>query len=96
MKAIEKKMVAAFFSGYEFHESNTAVIKMLGSWYVTLFGNTIARRDEDGTVYYSCAGYSTATTRSRLQALGAPCRIHNYTMIDTNTGKRFPDTLTRF
>lgn len=89
-------MAAAFEAGREFHQSNTRVYKMLGSIYVDLHGNTIARRDPDGALYFSCAGWHTATTRSRLCALGAPARIQNYAMIDTRTGEAFPERLTRF
>jgi len=97
MRTIEKKMVSAFYGGYEWHESNTRVYKMLGSWYVDLHGNTIARRDPNtNKVYFSCCGWHTSTTRSRLQALGCPCRIKDYTMIRTDTNEVMPDTLTPF
>lgn len=96
MRVIEKQMIDALASGREFHKDNTHVYKFLGSWYVSLHGNVIARFDPDGSTWYSCAGWYTATTRSRLQALGAPCRIKDYTMIDTRTGNPFPSTLERF
>ena len=96
MRQIEKEMNRAFFAGREWHKDNTRVYKMFGTWYVDLFGNTIARRDDDGAIYYSCAGWSSNTTRSRLVALGAPARIKNFQMIRTDTGEAFPCRLERF
>lgn len=108
MKQIEKEMNRAFFNGYDFHKSNTDVDINVPVWdrkfnkwikfaaVVRLHGNLIAAKDYDGNMYYSNAGWSSVTTRSRLSALGAPCQIKNFQMIDTRTGEPFPASLTRF
>lgn len=108
MRQIEKEMNRAFFNGRNFNKSNTKVETNVTVWdYSTnswkrfrvaafLHGNLIAAKDDAGNIYYSCAGWHTSTTRSRLQALGAPCRIKDYRMIDTNTGAEFPSQLTKF
>ena len=89
MRQIEKKMLAAFNEGREMNLSNTRVYKLFGRWlYVSLHGNDIACKDlETGKISYSCAGWYSATTASRLRALGAPCRIKNFEMIRTDTGE---------
>lgn len=107
MRQIEKEMNRAFFNGYDFHKSNTDVDinatvwdRKLNQWtkfaaVVRLHGNLIAAKDYDGNLWFSCAGWSSATTRSRLQALGAPARIKNFQMINTETGEPFPCALTK-
>ena len=107
MRQIEKEMNRAFFNGYDFHKSNTSVETDVTTWdynnnswikfaaVVRLHGNLIAAKDYDGNLYYSNAGWSSATTRSRLSALGAPCQIKNFQMIDTRTGEPFPRVLTK-
>jgi hypothetical protein len=95
MRIIEKKMAAAFGGGRNFYESNTRVQVDGDTVTVWLYSTPIADRNtKTGAVRYSCGGYWTTTTRSRLQALGAPARIQNYRMINTRTGDTFPDTLT--
>ncbi len=95
MKQIEKEMANAFNAGREMNKSNTRVYKLFGRWlYVSLWGNDIACKDlQTGEVSYSCAGWETSTTASRLRALGAPCQIKNFQMIRTDTGAAFPATL---
>ena len=108
MRQIEKEMVAAFNAGRNFNKSNTSVETNAVTWdyvnnrwqrfavVVRLHGNLIAAKDAAGNIYYSNAGWSSATTRSRLAALGAPCRIKDFIMIDTRTGAAFPRSLTKF
>ena len=108
MRQIEKEMDRAFFNGYKFQKSNTKVEtdceiydcsqKVWRRFRVAAFlhGNLIAAKDYDGGLWYSCAGWHTATTRSRLSALGAPVRIKDFRMIDTTTGAEFPSRLTKF
>ena len=92
MRQIEKKMVAAWNAGREMNESNTSVEKLFGRYlYVRLFGNAIACKDlQTGEISYSCAGWHTTTTASRLRALGANVRIYKGRMIDAGTGAAFP------
>ena len=95
MRIIEKKMAAAFWGGRNFHESNTRVQVDGDTVTVWLYSTPIADRNtKTGAVRYSCGGYWTTTTRSRLQALGAPVRIQDFRMINTRTGETFPNTLT--
>lgn len=107
MRQIEKEMNRAFFNDYNFHKSNTSVETDVTIWdynnnswikfaaVVRLHGNLIAAKDYDGNLWFSCAGWSSQTTRSRLQALGAPARIKDFQMINTETGKPFPRVLTK-
>lgn len=106
MRIIEQETRRAFNAGRNFRKSNTAVITNV-SFYVDgkkirfaavvyLYNTMIAARDENGNMWYSCGGWHTVTTRSRLSALGAPARIKNYTMIREDTGEIFPGTLTKF
>ena len=92
MKQIEKEMVNAFNAGREMNKSNTRVYKLFGRWlYVSLWGNDIACKDmQTGVISYSCAGWHTTTTASRLRALGAPAKIQGGRMIDSTTGAAFP------
>lgn len=108
MRQINKEMNRAFFNGRNFNKSNTKVETNVTLWdYSTnswkrfrvaafLHGNLIAAKDFNGNMWYSCAGWHTTTTRSRLSALGAPVRIKNFRMIDTTTGNEFPARLTKF
>lgn len=72
MRRIEEKMVAAVNGRYDWHEGNTAVRvnDVTGDVFVTLHGNTICRIIK-GKRYYDDCGWGTATTTSRLRALGA-------------------------
>ena len=92
MRQIEKEMLSAFNAGREMNKSNTRVYKLFGRWlYVSLWGNDIACKDlQTGVVSYSCAGWHTTTTASRLRALGASAVIKNGRMIDSTPGAAFP------
>lgn len=95
MRQIEKRMASAFWGGRNFHETNTRVQVEGDTVTVWLYSTRIADRNtKTGVIRYSCGGYSTTTTRSRLQALGAPARIQQFRMINTRTGEAFPDILT--
>lgn len=101
-------MNRAFFNGYEMSKSNTMVKKDVEMWDYTLngwnrfavvvylHGNPIAAKGYDGSIWFSCAGWYTSTTRSRLAALDAPVRIKDFQMIRTDTGTVFPSSLTCF
>lgn len=71
MRKIESDMVAAIRSRSDFRGNNT-VVDQSGNGYgeVRLFGNRIARFSYvNGIIEFEDAGYRTATTKSRLNAL---------------------------
>lgn len=76
MKQIEVNMIAAVKGRYNFRSGNTEVIVNGNEITVKLFGNTICI-EKGGIRYYQNCGWSTITTRSRLNALGANVRIKN-------------------
>ena len=54
----------------EFKRSNTKVeVDSDGTAYLKLFGNTIAVHNNDGTLNIQTCGWSTVTTKDRLNAL---------------------------
>ncbi len=75
MRMIERRMLSAIRNGQNWRGKNTAV---LWGWRnteniasVRLYGHQIAEVKLDGTVVHaSLCGWDTATTRSRLSALG--------------------------
>lgn len=74
MRKIESEMHAAFNGGYSWAKGNTRVeaveigkIKRVSAY---LFGNIIAEKI-NGVKRFFTSGYNTATTCSRLNALGA-------------------------
>jgi len=69
MKQIEKDLRVAIARREAFRQSNTEYDPTSGK--VFLFGNVIACETREGW-RYSLAGWPTATTRSRLKALGLP------------------------
>ena len=95
MRVIEEKMVAAFNAAKDWRENNTCVNVLRNSHgapvevRVRLWGNLICRQIIGQKPIFSTCGYSTSTTRNRLQALGANCRISGGVMIDTLTGAPF-------
>jgi hypothetical protein len=101
MRQIENEMVRAINAGRNYKKDNTEVICGGLSWNyetnqfepvracVYLHGNLICKIYTDGRRAYSTTGWNTTTTRSRLQALGANCRIFRGRMIDTTTGRPF-------
>lgn len=94
MRQVEKEMTAAIYAGRDWRKDNTQVIcsplsmsKFGGvsgdeKARIYLYGNCICVVYKDGRRAYSTTGWNTPTTRSRLQALGAGCRIFRGCMID--------------
>jgi len=78
MRKIEKEMCAAVRERRNWRESNTEVRRIEGGTRVYLYGNAIAAFLDDGTRYFSLAGWNTVTTRSRLNALGARVGQRNW------------------
>jgi hypothetical protein len=70
MRVIEEKMNKALAQGKNWSESNTAVICNEYGKFVRLY-NTLIYAKVNGVEYFSDGGWSTATTSSRLRALGA-------------------------
>lgn len=78
MRKIESEMCAAFNAGYNWTKSNTRVEVSTSDnekrVRCFLFGNIIAEKIIGKSVYikrFFTSGYDTATTCSRLNALGA-------------------------
>lgn len=70
MRKISKDAAAALMSYKKFKRSNTQVtVDESGAAYLYLFGNMIACHEADGTLKITDAGYSTVTTKDRLNAL---------------------------
>jgi len=70
MRKIEKMMVAAVNEGRNWTDANTRVICNENGVFVVLY-NTIIFASVNDREYFSDGGYKTATTGSRLRALGA-------------------------
>lgn len=70
MREIEKKMIKAVKEGKNFNQSNTTVFTTPKGIFVRLY-NTIIFAYVDDVKYFSDGGFATATTSSRLRALGA-------------------------
>lgn len=73
MKKIEERMLKAIDTlniGESWRESNTTVFKRPSGTFIRLYNTYIAAHAHNKW-YYSDGGYKTATTRSRLRALGA-------------------------
>lgn len=91
MRKIEKEMNAAINAGKDWKKGNTEVQIWDHNNYneirVYLHGNCICRIDnKTGRRQYKNCGYSTMTTRIRLNALGANVRIKDYCMEYIETG----------
>lgn len=70
MRIIEKRMVEAIRSGKSIRCGNTEVCAHgPQSWSVYLHGNHIARASATHAFEFTLAGWPTATTRSRINAL---------------------------
>ena len=70
MRKLEKEMVMAVNEGRNWNGANTRVICNENGAFVVLYDTIIFAR-VNGKKYYSDGGYKTATTGSRLRALGA-------------------------
>lgn len=71
MCKLEKEMMATVNEGRNWNGANTRVICNENGAFVVLYDTIIFARVK-GREYYSDGGYKTATTGSRLRALGAP------------------------
>lgn len=71
MRKLEQNLIAAIKAGRDFKEGNTQYVPVGG--IVKLYGNVIARElyagPSDFPTVFNLAGWNTATTRSRINAL---------------------------
>ena len=74
MRQIEQTMLDAIRSRKNWKESNTRVQNDANGVAVYLHGNLIFCRKNDGSRFFTLAGWNTTTTRSRLRALGVDVR----------------------
>ena len=76
MRKIEKQMVAAVAAKQNWMSGNTAVLWDGDALQIRLYGNEIARgrvvENRVCILAVNLCGWNTATTRSRLSALGVP------------------------
>lgn len=88
MRNIENEMRAAMAARKNWSKDNTEVTVTNGELSVLLHGNYIFRI-VDGVAWFTLAGWDTATTRSRLRALGvgleskSGARYYNGVKLDT-------------
>ena len=76
MRKIEQRMVNAINNKVNYRESNTEVIVKGANVFVRLYDTYIYAKVH-GKVYFSDGGFNTATTSSRLRALGAAYSTNN-------------------
>lgn len=75
MRKITKESVNAFLMAKTFNKGNMSVEESYGVWKLKLHGNTIATIDELGVLSVSNAGWTSNTTKERLNGLPG-VRIH--------------------
>lgn len=75
MRKITKEAVGKFLSKISFAKGNMKVEESYGVYKLKLHGNTIATIDELGVLSVSNAGWSSNTTKERLNGLSG-VRIH--------------------
>jgi len=68
MRKIESELLKAFRLGREFKSGNTTLENTDHGQVIRLHGNKIAQTD-GSTLYITSAGWETATTKSRLNAI---------------------------
>lgn len=85
MREIEKAMLIAIASRKNWRRNNTEVeiSSLTGEINVYLHGNLICNINNNN-VAYNLRGWNTATTRSRINALGANVRTKNGVCINND------------
>lgn len=68
MKKITLSAARAFLEGRKLSGSNTQVFFSEGMWIMSLFGNVIAKRDEN-QILITSAGWFSVTTKERLNGI---------------------------
>jgi cytochrome c biogenesis protein ResB len=98
MRKIEREMIQAIIERREWHKDNTAVRKTDQGMTVLLHGHPIAQYDNDGTMRVNHCGYTTVTTKSRLNAFlrtlgragyGVSQRAYAWFLTDANGERPF-------
>lgn len=85
MRQIEKLTLCAIERRQNWRRANMAVSIVGGCAFVFLHDNLICCQDlATGRRVYSCAGWHTVTTASRLRALGLACHIKNGRIFDAS------------
>lgn len=95
MKKIEKMMLAAVNEGRNWNSANTRVICNENGTFVVLYFTIIFARVK-WRKYYSDDGFKTATTSSRLRALGADYSINAKNCGCKLTGQKDMESLFKF
>jgi len=75
MRKITKEAVDKFLSKETFRKSNMSVEESYGVYKLKLHGNTIATIDELGVLSVSNAGWTSNTTKERLNGIPG-VRVH--------------------
>jgi hypothetical protein len=79
-RKITKEAVSKFLSKTPFRKSNMSVEESYGIYKLKLHGNTIATIDELGVLSVSNAGWSSNTTKERLNGIpGVHVKQKNWT-----------------
>lgn len=83
MRKIERALIQAIIERTNWKSGNTSVevcdlANGSQTCIVKLHGNVIARYDDDGTLHVRNAGWKTATTKSRLNAILTCLGRHTY------------------
>ncbi len=79
-RKITKEAVSKFLSKTPFRKSNMSVEESYGIYKLKLHGNTIATIDELGVLSVSNAGWSSNTTKERLNGIpGVYVKQKNWT-----------------
>ena len=69
MRKVTEQTVRAFFNGEKKSIGNTVVTVVDGETALSLHGNIIALRDSKGVVQINNKGYTTNTTKERLNGI---------------------------
>ena len=79
MRKVTEQIIRAFESGKNLRVSNSEVKADATGVYMYLFGNLIAKK-ENNKLFITMAGYNTVTTRERLNGIkGVSLCQRNYT-----------------
>ena len=69
MRQIDRAAAVAFVNNKKLNINNTRVEIVDGKPHMYLYGNCIAKKDENGDLLINHCGWETSTTQSRLNAL---------------------------
>ena len=77
MRKVSREVISAFLAGKPKRNGNTTTDGKV----LRLYGNTIADKDMDVTIYIYDGGVRSATTKERLNALLQLMKYENYEMV---------------